>query len=324
MRKRLNNYFDVSKREFNGLMILVVLIIGVLLAPVIYRRVKPFEPDAKAEEKALMELEKVIAAQREAFPYPQNDAVAKGFAPANEGAPIPAKKPASLLFPFDPNTTDRQGWQQLGFSEKQAQVILNYIHKGGKFRKAEDLQKMYVISPAAYEKLKPYVVIKIASAAPVTQKVTHQASLKRAANPPSYKPATAVMVEINSADSIELDKIRGIGPAFARRIIKYRERIGGFYKKEQLMEVYGLDSLKFIEIKDQVKVDATAVKKVNINTAKVEDFKNHPYIRYKQVHAIIQYRIQHGNYGNFADLKNVAILTPDLLERLAPYITFSP
>ena len=90
------------------------------------------------------------------------------------------------------------------------------------------------------------------------------------------------------------------------------------------MEVFGLDAVKFEEIKDQVKVDSSVVKKLNINTAKFEELKDNPYLRYKQINAIIQYREQHGNYGNFADLKKVAILTPEILEQLAPYISFTP
>ena len=115
-------------------------------------------------------------------------------------------------------------------------VILNYRNKGGKFRKTEDLQKMYVISPKAYEQLRPFVVIKAA----IADESSHTATGVTIKNPTTAyipNPAAAVMVELNSADTLELDKIRGIGPAFARRIVKYRERIGGFYKKEQLMEV---------------------------------------------------------------------------------------
>ena len=90
------------------------------------------------------------------------------------------------------------------------------------------------------------------------------------------------------------------------------------------MEVYGLDLVKFEEIKDQVLVDASAIKLLNVNTIRIEDFKNNPYIRYKQANAIIQYREQHGNYSNFDGLKKVIILTPQVLEQLSPYISFVP
>jgi competence ComEA-like helix-hairpin-helix protein len=86
--------------------------------------------------------------------------------------------------------------------------------------------------------------------------------------------------------------------------------------------VFGLDSAKFEEIKNQISVNASELKMININTAKLEDFKGHPYVRYKQVNAIIEYRKQHGNYSNIADLNKVAILSQEMIERLAPYLTF--
>ena len=323
MRKWLNNYFDMSKREFNGMSVLVALIFCVLLAPLVYTWLWPFQPDSKEAERAIAELEKAIAAQKGIGQQMPETHSTDYFSAKNRRDGKPGKR-VQKLFPFDPNTTDQQGWQRLGFSEKQAKVILNYRNKGGKFRKTEDLQQLYVISPKVYEQLRPFVVIK----ATVSNEQGHATSRVTTKKPPasfvSYAAAAAVMVEINRADTLELDKISGIGPAFARRIVKYRERLGGFYKREQLMEVFGLDSLKFNEIKDQVKVDISVLKMLHINSAKFEDLRNHPYLRYKQINAIIQYREQHGNYGNFADLKKVANLSPDLLERLAPYISFSP
>ena len=89
-----------------------------------------------------------------------------------------------------------------------------------------------------------------------------------------------------------------------------------------MLEVYGLDTAKYLEIKDQVKVDAAAIKKININTAEFDELKNHPYLRYKQINAIIQYRKQHGKFNGIDDLKKVAILTPQIIQNLSPYLTF--
>ena len=76
-----------------------------------------------------------------------------------------------------------------------------------------------------------------------------------------------VIVDINTANSAQLDEVKGIGGGtFAKRIIKYRERLGGFYKTEQLMEVYGLDEQKYAEIKDQLSISKAGLKIININT----------------------------------------------------------
>ncbi|RVT96503.1 helix-hairpin-helix domain-containing protein [Mucilaginibacter limnophilus] len=129
-------------------------------------------------------------------------------------------------------------------------------------------------------------------------------------------------VEINSADSATLTTVYGIGPSFARRIIKYRELLGGFYSKEQLKEVYGLDENKYLEIKDQLKIDASAVKKININKASAYELNRLPYLDYKQANAIEQYRLQHGNYTSAAALQEIMILDKQTIDKIKPYLSF--
>ena len=138
----------------------------------------------------------------------------------------------------------------------------------------------------------------------------------------SNKLKPGLTIEINAADSAQLTTVRGIGASFAIRIIRYRNRIGGFYKKEQLMEVYELDSTKYAEIKDQLTVDPSLVIKVNINTISFASLRQSPYLSYKQASAIIEYRTQHGSYNSIDDVGNVAIITPDVLHKIEPYIKF--
>lgn len=294
VKEWLYKYFDLSKREFNGLMLLAVILIVVLAAPEISNLLFPYQHNVAAENLAIQELE---------LENPSPSTLAKI---AN------GKKNAGLYF-FDPNVVDLDGWQKLGLSEKQARVILNYRSKGGKFHRPEDLKKMYTISGSKYAELLPYIKIETAATNP---------DYGLADDNKEVLKSISEIIEVNGADTLLLDKIRGIGPVFARRIVKYRDRLGGFYRKEQLMEVFGLDSLKFEEIKNQLNIDAALIKRIHINTAVAEDFKNHPYIRYKQVNALIQYRKQHGNYADIEDLKKVVILTPELIVQLTPYLSF--
>ncbi|TSD66068.1 hypothetical protein FFF34_001315 [Inquilinus sp. KBS0705] len=133
---------------------------------------------------------------------------------------------------------------------------------------------------------------------------------------------TNIVVELNSADSAGLTRVVGIGPSFAKRIIYYRERLGGFVNKEQLKEVYGLDELKYNEIKDQLKVNPSRIRKVNINTITFDKLRLMPYLNYKQVNAIIEYRKQHGEYTNISDLQNIAIIDDGILRKIEPYLSF--
>lgn len=294
MRKWLNIYFSFSKREYNGLLVLIFLLAVITALPSVYTFLVPEQDDLAAEQAAIKKLTLVEAEIKAAARYKY-----KGRVKAADIKP----------FKFDPNHTGLAGWQLLGLSAKQAAVMIRYTAKGGKFRKKEDLKKMYTISPEMYQRLSPYITIDTSAFVHINKYVP-------------AAPRKAVVVQLNTADTLELDKIKGIGPAFARRIFKYRERLGGFYKKEQLMEVFGLDSAKFHEISDQISIDATAIKQISINRAEYAGFKNHPYLNPKEVNAIIQFRKQHGNYVNIADLKKVAILSAGTIEKLAPYISF--
>jgi len=191
---------------------------------------------------------------------------------------------------------------------------VNYTNKGGKFYKAEDLEKMYTISPEMYKKLFPYVRIENQAGRFKKEDFIYEKK--------EYVKKAPVVVDINTADSAQLDEIKGVGGAFANRILKYRERLGGFFKKEQLMEVYGLDSAKYNEIKNQVTLSRVPLRIVNINTAQFNDLKGNPYLTYKQINAIIQYRKQHGNYTSPADLKRIVILNQQVIDQITPYIAF--
>jgi DNA uptake protein ComE-like DNA-binding protein len=138
----------------------------------------------------------------------------------------------------------------------------------------------------------------------------------------SNKLKPGATIELNAADSAQLTTVKGIGGSFAIRIIRYRNRIGGFYNKEQLKEIYELDSTKYAEIKDQLTVDPGKVIKVNINTISFASLRQSPYLSYKQASAIIEYRTQHGNYSSITDVGNVAIVTPETLHKIEPYIKF--
>lgn len=304
MKNWLNNYFGFTKREYNGLLTLVVILLLISVLPYFYKAyfVKPIF--VSNQEIAALKKLTLINQQRPNYYHQIRSDIEDKEA-----------KPVASLFKFDPNKIDISQWQKLGLSTKQAQSIVNYRNKGGKFYKPEDLQKMYTISPEKYQDLLPYIAIENTGFNNKFETKTYPAKTP-------YLKKELVIVEINGADTLQLDEIKGVGAAFARRIAKYRDRLGGFYKKEQLLEVYGLDSLKFAEIKDQVKVDVLSIKKININIAEFEELKNHPYLKYKQINAIIQYRKQHGKFNSIDDLKKVAILTPQNIQNLAPYLTY--
>ena len=138
----------------------------------------------------------------------------------------------------------------------------------------------------------------------------------------SIKAKPGEVIELNDAAITELSKIRGIGTTFANRIFRYKERLGGFFYKEQLKEVYGIDSLKYLALKDEVSVSLSKVKKIDINNISFVQLRLFPYLSFKQANAIIEYRSQHGKYTTFNDLKNIVILDSVVLHKIEPYFIF--
>lgn len=211
-------------------------------------------------------------------------------------------RPTSVSrFYFDPNDMTLAQWQQLGLSEKQAHTIINYTSKGGHFYKKEDLKKIYGISADDYNSLEPYITLSASK---------------------YNKVAAGVVIEINTADSARLTQIHGVGPAFAQRIIEYRKRLGGFLNKEQLKEIYGIDTVKFAQLKNEVSVDPSHIKKIRVNNVDFEELRVFPYFTNKQTNAVIQYRKQHGDYHSIADMKNIVLLDDDILRKIEPYLSF--
>ena len=288
MKVRIKSYFTITKKDWNGLVVLVILIAGVLAAPYIYQL---FRKDStinfKVFDKAVAQLSK---AQKNGT-----------YLVDSAGADTPFKH--RQMFPFDPNSLSADQWSQLGLTERQAGVIIHYVAKGGRFYKKEDLKKIYAITANDYARLEPYINIP-------------------GSNIESKKLKPGEAIELNSADSARLTELNGIGPSFAVRIIRYRDRLGGFYQKEQLKEIYGVDSSKYAVINQEVSVNQRVVKKIDINAVSFDQLRLFPYLSYKQVNAIIQYRVQHGNYKSLADIKNIAILDEKTLQKIQPYLNF--
>lgn len=228
----------------------------------------------------------------------------------------PVKEPV-LIGRFDPNTVDKSGLIKLGLSPKQAQVVLNYREKGGKFKDAGDFSRMYVISPKTYERVKEYISIETDKAdtiksGTVVNVKTYSASFNGYEN--------RELLRLNTADSIDLISLPGIGPYYARKIIQYRERLGGFATKDQLLEIYGIDKERFDLFAERIDVDTNDVTKVDLKVATFEQLSGNPYIGGYVARAIIRYREKSGiELTNLANLVMNNIIKKELYKILKYY-----
>ena len=288
MRSQLKSYFSITKKEWNGLVVLVILIALVLAAPYGYQLFhKDNTINFKDFEKAAAQLGKPGSQQ----------------SPGSNNEATDSKLPQAVLSSFNPNNLSSAQWVQLGLSSHQADIIKHYEAKGGRFYTKEDVQKIYGLTADDYKRLEPYITI------PGAEK--YKAKIK-----------TGTVIELNSADSAKLTTLPGVGPSFAVRIIRYRNRLGGFYKKEQLKEIYGVDSLLYSDIRNQVTINAKKVVRIDINTISFAQLRIFPYLNYKQVNAIIAYRAQHGNYTSINDMKNIVLLDNLTIQKIEPYLSF--
>ncbi len=224
------------------------------------------------------------------------------------------------LFYFDPNSVTDTDWQRLGLNDRQIRNIRNYLAKGGRFKKKEDVRKLYTISDPQYKLLEPY--IRIASEKITTEKQPETEFTKKPANAVNVSAKEIVRMELNTADSAELTRLAGIGPVLAARIVKYRNRIGGFAEVTQLGEVYGIKAELIEKLLPQLSADKSLIRKISFNTATFKDLVSHPYLNEQQTKGILNYKKLQGRIGNMDELVRNNILTREDADKMETYASF--
>lgn len=165
---------------------------------------------------------------------------------------------------------------------------------------------MYCVSDQKYEKLKPYIQIEQSWDSPQGEKTENTAD--------------NFVVELNSATPAELKKLRGVGDYFAGKIVKYRSLLGGFSSKTQLLEVYNFKKETYEAIKNQVRVDKSRLKKLNINFADYGELIGHPYLKKSHVKAILNHRSQNGSYASVSEVLENGLMPEKDFRKIKPYL----
>lgn len=315
MQKRAaNHYFNFTRKERNGT-IFLLFIIGVLISvPFIYSFIfKEKHTVANNFQEELLSLKTMQQDSLKKFPAKNFDEAERRYAQPSEKNYYSNTNPGTL-FNFDPNTLSADGWKKLGVKEKTIATIQNYLFKGGKFRKPEDIQKIWGLRADQVNRLIPYVDIKettTESATPVKQEYK---------TPVYERKISAVTVDINLSDTTAWIALPGIGSKLSNRIINFRDKLGGFYNIDQVAETFGLPDSVFQKIRSRLVLTNKDIKQVNINTATLDEMKQHPYIRYNLANLIIQYRSQHGNFLTVTDIKKIMTVTEEQYNKLSPYL----
>lgn len=218
-------------------------------------------------------------------------------------------------FPFDPNRADSATFVRLGLAPWQARNALKYRSKGGVWRSADDFARLYGLSQADFERLRPYIRIRPEDAA---RSFRRSGEEERVFTRPD-KLEEGSVVDLNAADTVLLKRIPGIGSYYSRKICRYREQLGGFVAAEQLREVEGLPEgiERWFVVGSQ-----PAVRKINVNRADFKTLVRHPYLDYEQVKVIVTHIRKFGPLSGWDDLRLYKEFSEDDFRRLAPYFVF--
>lgn len=303
-------FFSWSKKERLGVIVLSSFVFLLFFSDVFFNRIYPFKdysihPDTLVVYRQLLD-------ELEADLKHQND-----YVESNNELDKEVSKPHRIqLKLFDPNKLDLEGWASLGFSKKQSQAIVKYREMLGGFTSKQDLHSSFVVDDEKFKELEPYIQIRIND--------TSIDSRKEKENEQNNKieaKEETLSIELNSTDSVALLKLFGIGPFYAGKIIAYRNQLGGYYSKDQLLEIWKFDTTKLEQIAKQIWVDTNSVRPLRVNSDSTQLLYSHPYITWNQAKAIVNYREQHGNYKSKSALSEIVLIDDSLLTKLYPYIS---
>ncbi len=217
---------------------------------------------------------------------------------------VAAKEETIELHPFDPNKASLNELKDLGFSEFQANNLIRYRNSGGSLTQKADLLRIYGIDSVLFKRVEAYLLIPLEI------------------NPATPKPEVPIVpIDLNTADSASLMALSGIGPAYASRIIKYRELLGGYYSKEQVMEVYNFPEETYENISPHIYADSLAIAKIRINFSEYPELIRHPYLNREQVKQLLERRRTKGSFKNISELSVLQSFDSETLRKIAPYIT---
>lgn len=314
--KWLKEYFSFTKKERNAIIILGLLALLFSLLPTIFPFLVKDDIELVVDTVAQREL-----AALEILPDKNESAIAS-YSDADMYQPKESRvekyrreKITGELFSFNPNTATEGEWKRLGLRDKTIQTILKYRSKGGKFYKPTDLQRIYGLHTDEYERLMPYVQIESP-----TKTFTEPAILSNEIKT-DRKEYTAVVVDINHADTATWKQLKGIGSTYARRIVNFRTKLGGFVSVDQVGETYGLPDSVFQKVKQQLRFSGSSISQINVNNSTIDELKAHPYIGFSVANAIVQYRSQHGNFSTITDLQKIGAIDVILYRKISPYLT---
>lgn len=208
--------------------------------------------------------------------------------------------------PFSLDTVGISYLQGIGFTRRQAELVIKYRDMIGGYRSIEEFEECYAVDSAMAARLRPYLIF------------PPRDTLK-----PYDKERVEFPIDLNSADSVMLCRVAGIGAKSASHILFYRELLGGYHSVSQILELKVVTEENFQRILPQIYCDSAKIKKININFARPKELEVHPYISNRMLRQIINNRELKGGWSNLEEMIEDDIFSAEEAARIAPYLDFS-
>lgn len=312
MKKNKRVVFFLTSEQWLGLVLLVILVIGTLIA---VKRLRPQEDVEVGWSNDSTKMEFVAYQVRQ-------DSIRK----AQWKKTYKRDTIAIRLQVFDPNTADSSTLVHLGFKPWQAKNLLKYRAKGGRYRKPEDLKRLYGMTDSMYQILQPYIQIVRTEVDSLRMDSMGRDSLWRDTirydSMPKWQHVKKdTILNLRTADTTELKMIRGVGSYRAKQIVRYRDALGGFVRVEQLREVEGMELVADSVLKHFV-LDSANVKQLNVNSMGVRQLSRHPYLRFEDAKAIYELRRRKIKLDSIEQLYELETMSEETIKKVAPYLNF--
>lgn len=315
-RKKLSlNTIAYTKVERVGTAVLAVLLVLCIVVPPLWRRYVPRQVvDSAVERMAIEEYFASLGTRQEVH----SERMVR-----LEDEEV--ETPTWQAFAFNPNTISADSLLLLGLTAKQAAALVRYRNAGGVFRRPSDMEKLRAIDASTRQRLVALVHIPETT----TERKSAQTPRATSATQGAYtqaQPQEAIAqrvveaIDLNAADTAMLRRLRGIGAVLSQRIVDYRQQLGGFHHVEQLLEVRGIKPELIDRLRSQLHIDTTAIQRIDLNTATLEQLQSHPYINSAEAKGIVYYRATMGRIAHPNVLTQQKLVAPERFARLKPYI----
>ena len=202
--------------------------------------------------------------------------------------------------PFEKFSIDTVGvnyLRKIGFSTRQGEALIEYRNRGKGIFSMNELRDCYAVSEEMADSLSHFVIL-------------------------SVRDPFEGLIEINSADSATLRKVRGIGEKTVVAVMQYRKLLGGFVRKEQIAELKCVTEENFLRISEQIYCDSCKISKIDINFAPAFEFEHHPYMSRRAAKLILETRESKGGWNSIEEMQSDDIFTEEQARAIAPYLLF--